>query len=125
MKRPTTDDLAKTREQLQTEIREARETLKDLRYEIKTARELIPLLTDELFEAEVKKHVDALGKETQKAMDATAQKITREFDQLADMLMGRTPTDRRRGHPSIPELVEQQERLEGPPETFQDGPSRG
>lgn len=105
MPEPTTEDLQQLRDQLRTEIREARETLKDLRYEIKTARELVPLLTDELFETEVAKQLKALGEETEKAMDRSVDRVTAKFDQLYDILTGQDRQSRRAGKPTVPELL--------------------
>lgn len=106
MNEPTTEDLQKLRGQLQEEIREARGILKDLRYEIKTARELVPLLTEEMFAAEVKKHVEALGKVTDEAMQRSVEKVIKSFDKLRDTLMGQDRTSVRKGRPSIPTLLE-------------------
>jgi hypothetical protein len=103
---PTTAELEQLRDQLRAEIREARGTLKDLRHEIKTARELIPLLTDELFAAEVKKQVDRLGKVTDEAMRRSVERVTKTFDTLGELLMGEDRTSRRKGKPSIPELLQ-------------------
>lgn len=101
-----TEDLTQIRDQLRAEISEARGTLKDLRYEIKTARKLIPLLTDELFEAEVKKRVDQLSKTTDEAMRRSVEKVTKSFDDLGMLLKGEDRTSRRKGKPSIPTLLE-------------------
>ncbi|MEV0441840.1 hypothetical protein AB0I84_06015 [Streptomyces spectabilis] len=106
-KQPTAEDLTQIRDQLRAEIREARETLKDLRREIKDARTLIPLLTDELFKAEVKKQVDALGTSTVTAMDAAVERVNAKFDGLYDLLTGQDRHSRRKGRPSIPELLDQ------------------
>ncbi|NUS86002.1 MAG: hypothetical protein HOY75_25585 [Streptomyces sp.] len=106
MPNPSTEDLQRAREQLQEEIREARGLLKDLRYEIKTARELVPLLADELFTAEVKKHVDALGKVTDAAMKRSVEQVTKSFDDLAATLMGTDRTSRRKGKVPIPDLLQ-------------------
>ncbi|NEB00607.1 hypothetical protein [Streptomyces sp. SID13726] len=125
MSQPSTEDLQQTRAQLIAEINEARSLredlqrlrgqiaeerreahglLKDLHNEIKTARELVPLLTDELFDAEVKKQVDALSKATEDAMRRAVAKVTKSFDDLADTLMGEDRTSRRRGKVPIPDL---------------------
>lgn len=98
------EDLQELREQLRAEIREARETLKDLRREIRDARTLVPLLTDELFEAEVQKQVDALAKVNEDAMRRSVEKITSAFDELAATLMGEDRASRRRGRVPLPEL---------------------
>lgn len=98
------EDLQQIRDQLREEIREARGTLKDLRYEIKTARELVPLLTDELFTAEVKKQVDDLTKVTEKAMQDSVERVTKTFDDLAALLMGQDRASHRKGMVPIPDL---------------------
>jgi uncharacterized membrane protein len=99
-----TEDLQQLRDQLRAEIREARETLKDLRRETRDARTLIPLLTDELFTAEVKKQVDALAKVTDQAMRSSVEKVTKSFDDLADTLTGQDRASRRKGKTPLPEL---------------------
>lgn len=99
------EDLQQIRAELREEIREAHGTLKDLRHEIKTARELVPLLTDELFTAEVKKQVDALTKVTDKAMRSSVERVTKTFDELRDVLMGQDRTSQRRGRVPIPDLL--------------------
>lgn len=99
-----TEDLQALRDELRAEIREARETLKDLRRETRDARTLVPLLTDELFEAEVKKQVDALAKVTDQAMRASVEKVTNSFDELAATLMGEDRASRRKGKTPLPEL---------------------
>lgn len=102
---PSAEDLAAVRDQLRAEIREARETLKDLRLEIREARTLVPLLTDELFNAEVKKHVDALGRATEKAMDQATDKVFASFDRLHDTLTGQDRQARRAGKTNLPDLI--------------------
>lgn len=99
-----TEDLSELRDQLRAEIREARETLKDLRREIRDARTLVPLLTDELFTAEVEKQVDALGKVTDQAMRRSVEKVIKSFDDLAATLLGEDRASRRKGKTPLPEL---------------------
>lgn len=96
-KTPGTDDLAAIREELRAEIREARETLKDLRTEIRTAR----AMAEEVMHAEVKRQMDALKKVSGDTIDKAAQKVIAEFDQLRDLLMMNTPRDRRQGRPTL------------------------
>lgn len=103
---PQDEQLEQLRDQVRAEIREARETLKDLRREIKDARTLVPLLTDELFEAEVKKRVDELGRVTEKAMEDSVARVIAKFDVLYDTLTGQDRQSRRAGKPSIPELLD-------------------
>lgn len=104
MSEQTTEELQTIRDQLREEISEARGTLKDLRREIKTARELVPLLTDELFAAEVKKQVDAFTKVTEKAMHASVERVTKTFDELGALLLGEDRASRRKGKIPIPDL---------------------
>jgi paraquat-inducible protein B len=112
-----TEDLQKTRDQLREEIREARGTLKDLRYEIKTARELADStrsLTAELaetqvrdiLEAEVTKQVTALGNATEQQMSRSTAKVIAEFDKLRDILLGHERVADSREERSIPELLQ-------------------
>jgi hypothetical protein len=103
---PRVEDLEQIRDQLRAEIREARETLADLRREIKDAKVLVPLLTDELFEAEVRKHVDQLSDATKLAMDQATTRVMASFERLQATLMGEDRHSRRKGRPSIPELLD-------------------
>lgn len=103
---PTDDHLEQVRDQLRAEIREGREMLADLRREMKAARTLVPLLTDELFDAEVRKHVEALGEETQKAMGESVSRVVKTFDDLTAMLMGTARQSVRAGHLPLPVLAE-------------------
>ncbi|MGW4107022.1 hypothetical protein [Streptomyces sp. NPDC004976] len=105
MAEPTTEELQQLRDELRAEIREAHGTLKDLRTEIKTARELVPLLTDELFTAEVKKQLDQLTEATGEAMEQAVAKVTRSFDDLAATLMGEDRRSRRKGAVPLPMLL--------------------
>jgi len=117
MKQPTAEDLAAVREQLREEISDARGTLKDLRQEIKTARELIAatrqfvtrLVEEDVkatLKAEVTTQVALLGKMTKEAMRKSVDKVNKEFDTLADLLMGRERAPGDREKRSIPELLE-------------------
>ncbi|MBZ6259738.1 hypothetical protein KVH22_29925 [Streptomyces olivaceus] len=111
-------DLEQTRDALQEEIREAHGVLKDLRNEIKTARELVPLLTDEAFSAEVTKQVEELGAATKTAMDAAVDRVFKKFDELQAMLMGEDRISRRKGRTPIPDALraylDAQDRTPGP-----------
>jgi hypothetical protein len=89
---------------LREEIREARGILKDLRREIKDARELIPLLTDELFTTTVQKQVAELSKVTEEAMRLSVEKITKSFDNLGATLLGEDRISRRKGKVPLPDL---------------------
>lgn len=117
MKQPSTEDLTQLREQLQGEISEARGTLKDLRHEIRTARELVAsakglaaTLADDtvraVIEAEVTKQVETLGKVTEQQMEKSAAKVISEFDRLRDILLGNERAADGREQRSIPELLQ-------------------
>ena len=117
MKQPTTQDLAQLRDQLREEISEARGTLKDLRYEIKTARnlaeatrqlaaELAETHVRDVLEAEVTRVVAALGEQTQQQMSKSTAKVIAEFDKLRDLLLGNDRAADGREERSIPELLQ-------------------
>ena len=112
-----TEDLQQLLGQLRAEISEARGTLKDLRYEIKAARELTTTtrqLVTELAETQVRglladevtRQVTALGKEIEKQMRESVAKVIAEFDTLRDLLLGREHVAASREDRSIPELLE-------------------
>lgn len=103
---PELDELRALRGELRELVREAHGVLKDLRRESREARELVPLLTDELFTAEVKKQTNRLGRATEQAMDQAVERVSQKFDQLAATFLGEDRTSRRRGLTSIPELVD-------------------
>ncbi|MCZ4611920.1 hypothetical protein O3S80_50875 [Streptomyces sp. Lzd4kr] len=107
------EDLQKIRDHLREEIREARGTLKHLRYETKAARdladttrrlvaELAETQVQEVLEAEVKKELAELAVQTREHMGKATTKVMAEFDKLRDLLLG---TDRADGEPSIPDLL--------------------
>lgn len=111
------EDLHKTRAQLREEIREARGVLKDLRYEIKNARDLAAttrqLATElaqtqikDILEAEVTKQVGILGEKTSEAMRKSVDKVNSEFDRLRDLLLGHERVADGREDRSIPELLQ-------------------
>ncbi|MCZ4611599.1 hypothetical protein O3S80_49225 [Streptomyces sp. Lzd4kr] len=112
-----TEDLHKTRDQLRAEIREARGTLKDLRYETKAARELVAAtrqlaaeLTEthvrDLLHAEVTRQLNALGEETEQQMRKSTAKVIAEFDKLRDLLLGHDKVADGRQEHSIPDLLQ-------------------
>lgn len=115
---PGTDDLARLRDELRAEIRQAHETLKDLQREIREARELIPLLTDELFTAEVERQVTALDRRIRQAMSDATTRVIAQFDKLHDVLTGQGRRERRTGEPSIPDLINARARRDTTPETL-------
>lgn len=111
------EDLQQIRDALRAEIRDARETLKDLRYETKSARDLtaatrqlVPELAEthvrEVLADEVTRQLAALGKETERQMGLNAAKVMAEFDKLRGLLLGREHVADGREGASIPELLE-------------------
>lgn len=122
MKNPTAQDLEQTREQLRAGISEARGTLKDLRYEIKTARdlaattrqlaaELARTQVKDVLEAEVTKQVTLLGKTNSETMRKSVEKVIAEFDKLRDLLLGNERVADGREERSIPDLLQDPEIL--------------
>lgn len=102
-------ELIQLRDELRELVREAHGATKDLVREIKTARELVPLLTDELFTAEVKKQVSALGEATTQAMDAATDRVAKRFEALEALFLGEDKQSRRKGEPSIPALIQKRQ----------------
>lgn len=114
MKQPAAEDLAVVRDQLRQEIREARGTLKDLRHEIKSARDLAETtrgLVAELADTQVRDLLEAevtrqLGEQTQQQMSKSVAKVLAEFDRLRDLLLGNDRVADGREERSIPELLQ-------------------
>lgn len=117
MKQPTAEDLTQLHQRLREEISEARGTLKDLRHEIKAARELVTSTRDlvatlaqdtvmDALHAEVTKQVEQLGTVTEETMRKSVDKVTAEFDKLRDILLGAQRTTGDQEKRSIPELLQ-------------------
>lgn len=117
MSQPSTENLEEIRARLHEEIREARGILKDLRYEIRAARELAEAtrgLVAELAEDKVAEHLQAevtrqlatLGDQTREQMDKSTAKVIAEFDKLRNLLLGRERPANGRQQRSIPELLQ-------------------
>ncbi|MGW3152726.1 hypothetical protein [Streptomyces sp. NPDC001089] len=102
---PTVEQLEQARDQLRAEIREGRETLKDLHAAIRTAREIAPKLVTDVLTAEVSRQLEGLGEQTKKAMDDSVKRVIAKFDELFRVITGQDHASRRAGKPSIPELV--------------------
>ncbi|WP_329214906.1 hypothetical protein OG352_05490 [Streptomyces sp. NBC_01485] len=107
---PSTEQLEQARDQLRAAIREGRETLKDLRAAIKEAREVAPRLVTDILTAEVTRQIEVLGVHTKKAMDDSAARVIRKFDDLFRAITGQDHATRHAGRPSIPELIADRER---------------
>ncbi|WP_329214912.1 Atg14 domain-containing protein [Streptomyces sp. NBC_01485] len=108
-KEPTTQDLEHVRDELRAEIREGRETLKDLQAAIKEARAVAPRIVTDLLTAEVAKQLEKLSDHTKKAMDDSAARVIAKFDELFRVITGQDPESRRAGKASIPELLAQRD----------------
>lgn len=124
MKQPKPEDLAQLHQRLREEISEARGTLKDLRHEIKAARELVASTKDlvatlaeetvmDVLQAEVAKQVDALGEVTKKQMEKACTKVIAEFDKLRNILLGNEHAADDHDKRSIPELLQEPAVLAG------------
>jgi hypothetical protein len=90
--RPAPDDLVALREA----TRAAHEVLRDLRQERRAVEQLLAGLTDQVqraVEARVEealtRDLAKLGEATDKAMRASVAKVTREFDRLEAIMLGR------------------------------------
>jgi hypothetical protein len=104
-RQPTTEDLVQVRDQLRAEIREGRETLKDLRTAIKEARAVAPSIVTDLLTQEVAKQLEKLSDHTKKAMDDSVARVVAKFDELFRVITGQDHATRRTGKPSIPDLI--------------------
>ncbi|MET9088126.1 hypothetical protein ABZX77_40655 [Streptomyces sp. NPDC004237] len=108
MNQPSIEDLAREREQLQADIREAHGVLKDLRQAIKEARQEIPRLmadkVSEQMQTRVAEGLDAYKGSLDEAIEQSTARVMERFDTLAAMLMGEDKSSRRRGETSIPDL---------------------
>lgn len=104
-KQLTVEQLDEVREQLRAEIREGRETLKDLHAAIKEARQVAPKLVTDILMAEVSRQLEALSEHTTKAMDDNVARVIAKFDELFRTITGQDHASRRAGNPSIPDLI--------------------
>lgn len=91
-------------QQLRDLIREANQAQRDLRNEMRTAQQQWTEFKDRMHEeinAEIRKHVNGLGEATKSAMNEACERVYREFDKLAGILLGLTEDDA----PTLEELV--------------------
>lgn len=94
---------------LKEATREAHEALKDLRTEHRAVRQMLDGIegrtrraVETLMEEALKRELAALGTSTDMAMRKSVAKVTREFDRLEAILLGKEHP----GRASIPELIE-------------------
>lgn len=96
-------------ETMKDEIRDARGLMKDLKQTIKEGREVVTTLVKDEIEAhiraEVKKELDRMSEEVENAMQLSVDKIHREFDKLSNLLLGLNAKHRKKGQPSMEEIV--------------------
>lgn len=94
---------------LKDEVREARGFLKDLKKATKEAEDTIGKTlhdkVEQLIAAEVQKELAKMSGEIEEAMNAATEKVGKEFDKLANLLLGVDAKNRRKGNPSIEEVV--------------------
>lgn len=105
----TIERLVAATEDAREVIREAHGVSRDLRQMITETRQLIASGTEEAMRerlnAEVKEAVDALGRETEKAMRAAVERVSQKFDGLAAILTGTDRQARRQGKPPLEDLI--------------------
>jgi hypothetical protein len=93
-------------ERLEVAIREGHGVLKDLRTESRQARRVVPMIVSKRIKEEVTKQLAILSEETQAVMHSCVERVNKQFDEMADILLGRDKQTRKDGRKSIPELVE-------------------
>lgn len=98
-------------EKLKSTIREGRELLSDF---IKAKKEIDYLyrtlnkLVQKHIEDTVRKNLDEMGEETQKAMRESVEKVISEFDNLSNSILGNGTEDR----PHIKQMIDEKIRRE-------------
>jgi TolA-binding protein len=101
------------REQLKEQTRLAHEAIQELKGQQRKLRQmqadvekLLDTEIENVLSQKVKEGLDDFGKTVEQAMADSVAKVISEFDGLKDILLGQTERERRRGEPSIPELIE-------------------
>ena len=134
--RPVTTSKAPTAEaSLRAAVREAHGVLKDmrgvladLRAERRAVEQLldgIPGRVDERIERQVVEGLEALGRQTEQAMDASVAKVGREFDRLAAIFLGTDERARAEGREPLETLVLRNREAAGAPEIVHLSPTAG
>lgn len=103
------------KEELREATREARETLKDMtaalrelaaeRKRIEDLHAKLPQLTEETIGDQLREEVAKLEKVTLKAMDDAVERVNSKFDELSDILMGKTKAQQRRSGLNLEEII--------------------
>ena len=99
------ESLRKAAEDLKVLLAEANGMCGDLRRLIKEAKEATTINVEEAVDEKVndlvREHIEALGKETAKAIEDTTQAIFKRFDDLTETMLG----TRTRDMPPIDEII--------------------
>lgn len=105
----TNDEIAA----LKAATRQAHETIQELRTVIREARDLLNQLgpaaeaaVDEHLAPVVEKSLEDWAEHSTKFINQAEERINARFDQIADILLGETKRDRRRGEPTLSEYAE-------------------
>ena len=98
---------------LKEATRQAHEVLKDLRHEIKEARRVQATLKADAQKAVaegvadiVKAGLDTYMQIIMAAIEDATERVNARFDKLTEAFMGEDKANRRKGHASLPEIVE-------------------
>jgi hypothetical protein len=93
--------------------RVAHEAIKDLKGLIKEAKQISEHISvqmheevDEKLQAEVKVGLEQLSVAFKAATEEATNKVFKRFDDLADLLLGEDWRSKKKGKPSIPDLIE-------------------
>jgi len=95
-------------EDLKEATREARETMKDLAAERKRGEEMlarIPELVDNAIGDIVREKLAQMEPTMIEAMRKSEERVFAKFDQISEMIMGETKANRRKGEPSLHDLI--------------------
>lgn len=131
----TTSKATTAEDSLRAAVREAHGVLKDmrgvlaeLRQERRAVEHLldgIPARVDERIERQVVEGLEALGRKTEQAMDASVAKVGREFDRLAAIFLGTDEKARSEGREPLEALVLRNREAAGAPEVVHRCPPLG
>lgn len=110
-------------ETLKAATREAHEATKDLRKAIKEARAVVTevnqaaaVQVDGRIAVALSAGLETLQESIGTAIDDATGRVNARFDQVADILLGETKKDKRRGNASLPQVAEQIATQKGDPD---------
>lgn len=105
--------------ELRAVIREANELLRDYKTTLREAKELLgpslKIRVQEQVKDVVKADLDDWGEKVNDNLDKAIKKVLKEFDELTDMLMGRSKSQKRRGEVSVTDVIKSRVEGEAPP----------